>query len=259
MAVEGKRGCGYRKKGGIYLVSDPLAVGCDRMPIPLTICTTCGQGIKQSRGWTWIDPENFLKGDHEIFAKRNWPMKDRVIPCPEDHCYVCRPAIIRHKEFNSALLWIGSRHYSPASFMNEAAKMGVSKRISQVPHDFEVSKTVIFIAHPHAMCTTEDLNRNGKVKRGVNKPGIITAFMAKRIEKLYPESHRSMYQERLDALPAWREMNHGKKDEEYWRLDVLRDEVKTLHRDITKRGLTPIYVPDDDPDHDPSKGKDDDE
>jgi len=55
MAVEAKRGCRFRKIGGTYLVSDRGGVICDRLPIPLDICPTCGHGIHASRGWTWVD------------------------------------------------------------------------------------------------------------------------------------------------------------------------------------------------------------
>lgn len=34
MASETKRGCGYRKVGGMYLVGDYIRVPCDRLPFP---------------------------------------------------------------------------------------------------------------------------------------------------------------------------------------------------------------------------------
>ncbi len=52
---EPKRGCGYRKEGGLYLVSSRGAQACGKLPIPLDICPTCNDGIKPSRDWTWID------------------------------------------------------------------------------------------------------------------------------------------------------------------------------------------------------------
>src|SRR5207302_7622776 len=55
VAVEAKRGCGYRKIGGLYFVGGGRGVACDRLPIPLDICPTCGHGIKQTRGFTWVD------------------------------------------------------------------------------------------------------------------------------------------------------------------------------------------------------------
>lgn len=54
MAIEARRGCGYRKVGGIYLVGGGIGVPCDRLPYPLTVCPCCSQGVKQGRGWTWV-------------------------------------------------------------------------------------------------------------------------------------------------------------------------------------------------------------
>ena len=36
--VEGKRGCGYRKVKGVYLVAPALSRPCGRLPTPLTVC-----------------------------------------------------------------------------------------------------------------------------------------------------------------------------------------------------------------------------
>ena len=57
---ESERGCGFRKKGGLYLVSEGLAAPCGKLPIPLTVCPVCGQGIKPSRGWTWINGKKLV-------------------------------------------------------------------------------------------------------------------------------------------------------------------------------------------------------
>lgn len=35
MAIEPRRGCGYRKMGGLYLVADALGEVCHRLPFPL--------------------------------------------------------------------------------------------------------------------------------------------------------------------------------------------------------------------------------
>jgi hypothetical protein len=56
MAIEAKRGCGYRKVGGLYLVTFGAGRHCGKMPIRCAVCPTCNQGIKPTRGWTWIDP-----------------------------------------------------------------------------------------------------------------------------------------------------------------------------------------------------------
>jgi hypothetical protein len=53
--VEAKRGCGYRKPGGTYLVSDSLGRECGKLPIPLDVCPTCHAGFKPTQGWTWVN------------------------------------------------------------------------------------------------------------------------------------------------------------------------------------------------------------
>jgi len=52
---EEKRGCGYRKVGAMYLCGMGIPVECDRLPYELTVCRVCGAGVKQSRGFTWLD------------------------------------------------------------------------------------------------------------------------------------------------------------------------------------------------------------
>ena len=64
MAIEEKRGCGYRQVGGIYLVGDGLAIGCDRLPFPLGACPACGAGIHFTRSITEIDAIQ-LFGPHD--------------------------------------------------------------------------------------------------------------------------------------------------------------------------------------------------
>jgi len=56
MAQESKRGCGYRKVGGLYLVGDGIFVPCDRLPYLLETCPVCGHGIHFTRSMTEINP-----------------------------------------------------------------------------------------------------------------------------------------------------------------------------------------------------------
>lgn len=73
MAVEAKRGCGYRKIGGTYLVGGGIGVPCDRLPLALDVCLCCGQGIKQALGFTWVDVAKLV----EVRSKN--PL--RFLPC----------------------------------------------------------------------------------------------------------------------------------------------------------------------------------
>jgi hypothetical protein len=48
----------------------------------------------------------------------------------------------------AGLLWVGGIFYeTPADFNAEAARMGVSRRINQVPKDFKLGETWVLLAH----------------------------------------------------------------------------------------------------------------
>src|SRR5210317_475081 len=91
-----ERGCGYRKPGGLYLATDKIDLQpCCKLPHELTICPTCSQGIKPSRGWTWVDAQ-------EIFSGRCHLNPDAEIFCPLSH-----ENLPKHEK--AGLLWIGSQ------------------------------------------------------------------------------------------------------------------------------------------------------
>jgi hypothetical protein len=119
MARESRRACGYRKVGGLYLCSGGLGAPCCKLPIPLQICPTCNGGIKQTRGFQWIDPAPWLRG-----------------ACTDkDLCPAANPETLGERV---GLIWIGAQFYpTPASFMTEAEAMGVSRRITAVPRTFK--------------------------------------------------------------------------------------------------------------------------
>jgi hypothetical protein len=188
MAVEPRRGCGYRKVGGLYLVGPKLGDDCCKLPIPLAVCPTCNQGVKQTRGWSWIDPRPWLTE----------PCSLRKPLCP-----AATPALLGDRV---GLLWIGRAFYkSPGAFMHEASVYGVSRRISGVPRGFKVGEHWVFLAHPEACWTGEN-----------KTPGIFSIFRPTAIEKILTESQAA---------------------------------DKDVADDLLKRGITPVVVPDDDPDH----------
>jgi len=124
-----KRGCGWRKPGGLYLVADELMAPCGKLPIPLKVCPTCHNGIKPSRGWTWINGNALIKG----------------LTCKLKYCNTCslnkKPGIV-------GLLWIGEKFYqTPDKFNKEAYIQGVSRRISAIPKDFKAGETWVWLAH----------------------------------------------------------------------------------------------------------------
>lgn len=176
---EQRRGCGYRKHGGLYMVAEGSAVGCGRFPIPLTICPCCSGGIKQTRSWTWVNPSLLLK-DVPCKSPGVW-----TVPCR------CPMAQIEREE-RAGLLWIGTAFYpTPEAFALEAAKMGVCRR-SAVPKDFKLGEHWVLMAHPKAILGPIE-QVDGKATQTYTK-GIVFAFKPSRIEKMITE------QERADAV-----------------------------------------------------------
>jgi hypothetical protein len=160
MAIEAKRGCGYRKVGGLYIVGSGLGHDCCKLPIPLGICPTCGGGVKQTRGWTWIDPRPWLRE----------ACQHKSLLCPAAAPEILGPRV--------GLLWIGRQFYpTPGTFLHEANTQGISRRISGVPRGFEVGKHWVFLAHPEAVWIEENKG-----------PGIFSIFKPTAIEKIVTES-----------------------------------------------------------------------
>lgn len=224
MAYEEERGCGFRRVGGMYLCGEFIAVSCDRLPLPLTTCPVCGQGIKVSRGFTQINPFT-LWGVHD--GKQLDPHTRGV--CKDLHrpCHVCDP--LNQLGF---IMLVGEKYYpTPQAFMDEAQRMGVSKRIPFIPRDMELGKTVVYLAHPKACELTvapalqQALSivegsetkqpRLLEAERTEKQLGIFCAFVPQRVEKLI------------------------------WESEATAEEMERLE----KRGITPVRIPDGDEDH----------
>jgi hypothetical protein len=234
MAVEAKRGCGYRKVGGKYLVGGGVGFFCDRLPIELTVCPCCQSGIKQSRGWTWIDVALLVGGQHVLPVKSR-EHEGQLIHCEcETFCPLCHnPKAIG----KAGLLWIGEKFYpTPVHFDAEGVSLGISRRISAIPRDFKVGETWVLLAHPKTVpgkqtdsaaaekyilehkeevagLTSDEIL--AKFTYDVLRPGVFKVWRPSRIEQIFKESSRGS------------------------------DEVA----EVEKRGITPIFVPDDDKDH----------
>ena len=151
MAIEQKRGCGYRKVGGLYMVGGGIGVPCDRLPYELTVCPCCSQGVKQSRGWTWIDVAKFFQGTHALGTEQDSVFGECKIPC--DCSLGLCPLCSRPETMGKAgLLWVGEKFYkTPADFVKEGVEMGFSRRIKAVPQGFKVGETWVMLAHPAAV------------------------------------------------------------------------------------------------------------
>jgi len=218
MAVEARRGCGFRVIGGTYLVSGPGGFSCGKLPVPLLPCPLCDHKPSFTRGIQRISPKNFL---HAAPACSSDP--SRCALCPFGRAF---------EQQEGALMWVGDRFYTPQSFTEEAATLGPSKRISSVPQWFKLGMWV-FLAHekviesPCPICATvaplkiencEECEGEGVMK----SPAIFYAYVPTRIERIIPKS---------------------------WAGSVVA-------KDLEEQGFTLVEVPDEDKDHQPRKGGD---
>lgn len=155
---ERKRGCGWRKEGGLYLVSDAPSMACGRLPLTLDVCPTCQHGIKPSRGWTWIDADALFAGK----------------PChtEQNACIYGCPLSPGKRIGMAGLLWIGGAYYaSPTDWLKEACEMGISRRISAIPRGFKLGETYVLVAH-----------RDALYPKMIAKRAIVNVFKPKAIE-----------------------------------------------------------------------------
>lgn len=134
LRTDAKRGCGYRKPGGLYLIGVGLGQPCGKLPMPLDRCPCCGQGVKATRGWAWVDADALV-----IQARR---CEQHVISC--DECALRDGNTIGR----AGLLWIGSKYYArPSEFCREAGTQGISRRLSQIPKGLKIGETWVLLAH----------------------------------------------------------------------------------------------------------------
>lgn len=144
---EPRRGCGYRKPGGLYLIAGRPSTPCGKLPLPLEVCPTCGQGIKPARGWTWVNGRELFKNQPCRYEEDG---DDDISVHHFTGCFLEEPPE------KIGLLWIGEAHYkTPADFLNEGIAQGISRRISAIPRDFKLCETWILFAHRKAIeCVT---------------------------------------------------------------------------------------------------------
>lgn len=195
MAVEAKRGCGFRRVGGLYIVGQFISVPCDRLPLPLHACPVCGAGIHFARAMTEINPLELFGKHDRVSANLNTETlpavkcKDKKRPC-----FVCDPTS------NPAfLMMVGEKHYpTPELFMEEARTMGVSKRIPFKPRKMILGETVLYLAHnkacvvlaPAAQEALDELSHSMghqvKLVEDGNKHclGIFSAFIPQKLERI---------------------------------------------------------------------------
>ena len=190
---EAKRGCGYRKAGGLYLMAGKPAAECGKLPLEISVCPTCGQGIKPARGWTWIDVEQMFK----VVRCLHNPLDDCCRRCP-----LSTVNLPDHPRMG--LLWIGEKFYAtPEAFLAEGIAQGISRRITAIPNDFELGKTWVLFAHRKTISVIEEHeiepypNRKAELTE-VWKAGIFSCFLPQRIEYIVKDDDTEEKLERLE-------------------------------------------------------------
>jgi hypothetical protein len=173
-----ERGCGWRQPSGLYLVADGPNTPCGRMFLSLTVCKSCGQGLKPSRGFTWVTiPEAVLHEEPQV--------------CGERHCAACPLCPTRAQE-RVGLLWCGEAFYpTPQDWIREAHEQGVSRRIPALPKGLVLGETWVLMAHRKAIMGV------GKAGEVVYTPGIIQAFRPTAAEYVVTGKES---EEELDAM-----------------------------------------------------------
>lgn len=171
VSVENERGCGYRQPG-LYLSGGGVGGVCGRLPYPIKVCPTCGEQIRFTRGYQWIDGPTYFEQKCENNCN-----------CHSRGCQICDSDSLGRCLF----MWVGEKYYSPTAFTREAEDMGVSKRIAgnKIPEGVELGKTWCLLAHRKAYPTTKEVEKDGEKKTIIQMtPGIFYAFRIQRVEKV---------------------------------------------------------------------------
>jgi hypothetical protein len=174
---EPRRGCGYRKGGGYYLIGGTAWAACGKLPYPLKPCPHCGQGLKFHRGFGWFNPRQFI--DPRACASQLSTLDCRT--CPMGDAMPERAGI----------MWVGTKFYTPETFISESIKMGLSKRLPTIPRELlkGMGQVRLYLAHPKA-CVGED---------GKPAPGIFSSFVPTRVEYVVKGSESELELGRIES------------------------------------------------------------
>jgi hypothetical protein len=131
MVERHKRGCGYRRPGN-YIEGEGIATTCYRLPLEIPVCPCCGTTLKPIMSIQMINPQE-LFGDCEA--------KDKDHPCHNEFgkhsCYVCFPPK------KAWVQWVSQNDYTEEAFIQEASRMGVSRRIATFPHNLKMGDVIL--------------------------------------------------------------------------------------------------------------------
>ena len=271
MAIEPERKCGYRKVGGLYIRGEASFSGCDRLPLAMPMCPVCGSSVKFTRSFVKIDPSMYF-GEHKdcedddscpichpprpylevvvmnrdgvvVFEGRAWEDSDKigVVEKKEEpteemlsllnegldrmnrenigvfYNNVTNNYLVKITRVDHYIMWVGHKYYTVESFTEEAMKMGVSKRIPFIPNGMVPGKSVVYLAMKNCSGEIIGFDNDGKP---VKKDCIFGSFTPTAFEYIMTESKAT---------------------------DSVIEEYK-------ERGISVVVVPDNDPDHNPSKG-----
>jgi len=170
---EQKRGCGYRKIGGLYLVCDPgLELHCDGLPLELKACDCCGFVPPFSRNLQRIHAQYISQAEENLHVQK-YPFRagkngkdegGEGCYCPES-CPICGTIALDPDEDTMpvfGLMFVGKQGYTPSTFIKEAFQMGVSKRIPDIPSWLKFNETWILLAHNEVpKVSLEEIKSNG--------------------------------------------------------------------------------------------------
>ena len=203
---EQRRGCGFRRIGGLYLVCDPgFTLDCDGLPLPLEPCGCCGFVPPFSRNLQRIQAEYINQAEEQLHydkpemkekAKKNPGIEcspiQGICTCPPQ-CPICHadrlqavrtPTEKYLEPMQYGLMYVGKQGYTPSSFIKEAFLMGVSKRIPEIPSWLKLGETWILLAHNEVPnVTLAEIKSNGlHTKEPEFIQAIFYAFKPQRIE-----------------------------------------------------------------------------
>jgi hypothetical protein len=140
---EPRRRCGYRQPGGYYLMSGSLGTICGKLPKPVRPCAECGKlSVSITRGWSWFNAREFF-GIGECHLSGSCSMIHLA-----DSRSVCLLCILCAPPERAGLVWVGAQFYPTIwDFTQEAARLGLSKRLPGIPEDFKAGETWVAIGH----------------------------------------------------------------------------------------------------------------
>ena len=258
------RGCGFRSPGGLYMVADSPALPCGLLPFRLDRCPTCNGGIKQTRSFQWINPQPFVTAWFAARTTDGYTPEEAMAEsttCGGGACLECWKLWGER----CGLLWIGACYYdTPVDWLKETADMGVSRRISAVPTDFEIGTHWVLAGHPKAIrVLCKDCGGTGGAATPAllfdprsrqlgprcdtcsgsgaidARPGIFSAFKPSAIEYVLKDNEKALLDERAKM---------GREDDEEvtktWLGALeLTGSLKTWRRlmRMAKRGVTLVH------------------